>query len=263
MSAKRYEPVRRVRRVSATGRPVEEYDLARSLPVALFRAAHAGHGLLVTLGVTVAAVLAGRSAREVGLVLVTVLVGQFILGLHNDIVDRTRDREHSREPKPVAEGYLDPGTAAFAIAVAVLAVVPLSIANGRTAGLIHLGILAVAVATNAGLLRRTRLSFLPWALTFGAFAAFLSYGGWGGTDGGGSPTPAMVACGALLGVGLHLLASLPGLVDENSDGWKTFPLAIALRTGAPRLLALTVVYLTVMVVVTVVVGAQVGLVAAA
>lgn len=215
----------------------------------------------MALGVTVAAALAGRSTREVGLVLLTVLVGQFILGLQNDLVDRTRDRTHGRDGKPLAEGYLDPGTAAFAIAVATLLVIPLSVANGRIAGGIHLAILVVAMVGNAGLLRRGKLSFVTWALTFGAFAGFLSYGGWGGEGDGGAPTIAMVVCGALIGIGLHVLAALPGLVDENTDGWRTLPLVLALRTGAPRLLAITVIYLVIVLVATVLVGANFGLVA--
>ncbi|MFS3126912.1 hypothetical protein ACLM5J_00750 [Nocardioides sp. Bht2] len=261
MSAKRYQPVRRIKRVNAEGVLVEQFDLGRSLPIALFRACHPSRAALVALGVTVAAALAGRSTREVGLVLLTVLVGQFILGLQNDLVDRTRDRTHGREGKPLAEGYLDPGTAAFAIAVAVLLVVPLSIANGRIAGGIHLAILAVAMIGNAGLFRRGKLSFLTWALTFGGFAGFLSYGGWGGEGDGGAPTIAIVACGALIGIGLHVLASLPGLVDDNADGWRTLPLALALRTGAPKLLALTVGYLVIVLVATVLVGVNFGLIA--
>ena len=57
--------------------------------------------------------------------LATVLVGQTILGWHNDLVDRNRDARHQTPGKPIAEGKLDPGTAWFALACAVLLVVPL------------------------------------------------------------------------------------------------------------------------------------------
>jgi len=43
---------------------------------------------------------------------------------------------------------------------------------------------------------------------------------------------------AALGVGVHLLRSLPGLVQDNTDGLRSLPLRIALRTGATRLLVL-------------------------
>ncbi|MDN5896589.1 MAG: hypothetical protein L0H93_21530, partial [Nocardioides sp.] len=69
-------------------------ELRRTLPVALARAAHLRQGLLVTLVVTGSAALAGRSAEETALVLATVLVGQAVLGWHNDAVDAGRDTAH-------------------------------------------------------------------------------------------------------------------------------------------------------------------------
>ena len=110
-----------------------------------------------------------------------------ILGWHNDVVDEKRDRDHARPDKPIALGQLERGTVTYAIAVAVLLVVPLSIANGIEAGLAHLAILAIALLTNAGLLRRSRFSYLPWMATYGLFPAFLSYGGWAGEGAGGPP----------------------------------------------------------------------------
>ncbi|WP_067436959.1 UbiA prenyltransferase family protein [Nocardioides jensenii] len=242
MSAKNYKPARRVRVSRADGSPGAVFELGRSLPVALFRASHARQALLVTIGLTVAAALAGRSTRESGLVLITVLVGQVLLGWHNDLVDADRDKAHARTGKPVAAGYLDKSTLVFAIAVAALLVIPLSIAHGLTSGLTWLGILLIALLGNAGLLRRSRFSYLPWMATFGLMPAFLSYGGWGGDGAGGPPTLAITVCAALLGIGVHVLVSLPGLVDDNADGARTFPLAVALKSGAPKLLVIAVIY---------------------
>jgi 4-hydroxybenzoate polyprenyltransferase len=210
--------------------------------VSLVRCAHPRQALLVTAVLAAGAAMAGRSLDEVGLVAVTVLVGQVILGWHNDVVDVSRDRSHARPDKPIALGYVERDTVTFAIAVAVLLVVPLSVANGMTAGLTHLGILAIALLTNAGLLRRSRFSYLPWMATFGLFPAFLAYGGWGGRGAGGPPTVEMTLLAALLGIGVHVLRALPGLVDDNKDGLRTFPLRLALRTGAPRLLLLAGLY---------------------
>jgi 4-hydroxybenzoate polyprenyltransferase len=212
--------------------------------VALVRAAHARQALLTTAVLAGAAAMAGRSLREVGLVAATVLVGQVLVGWHNDLVDVQRDRDHARPDKPVALGHVEAGTVSYAMAIAVLAVVPLSIANGMTAGLTHLALLAIVIATNHGLLRWTRFSYLPWMATYGLFPAFLSYGGWAGQEAGGPPTIAITVLAALLGIGVHVLRSLPGLVDDNKDGRRTFPLRIALRTGAPRLLLVASVYTT-------------------
>lgn len=236
------------------------FELRRTLPVALFRAAHPKQALLFTAVVTVAAAMAGRSGREVGLVAGTVLVGQAILGWHNDLVDRARDRDHGRDDKPVAAGHLDPSTLAFTVAVAVLAVIPLSIANGVVAGLSHLGLLAVAFLGNQGLLRHGRFSFLTWMISFALVPAFLSYGGWAGDADGGPPTILMTVLAALLGLGVHVLRSLPGLVDDNADGFQTFPLRIGLKTGAPRLLAVATAYVALVSIGILVAAPTVGLV---
>lgn len=206
--------------------------------MSLLRAAHLRQALLLTLVMGAAAAVAGRSLPEVGLVAATILVGQLLVGWHNDVVDAGRDRSHGRADKPIAVGTLDRGTATFAMAVALLLAVPLSVANGPEAAGAHGGFLLLALLTNAGVLRRTAFSFVPWAAGFALLPAFLSYGGYAGVGAGGPPTTEVTVLAALLGVGVHVLRALPGLVDDNKDGWRTFPLRIALRTGAPRLLVL-------------------------
>jgi 4-hydroxybenzoate polyprenyltransferase len=223
-------------------RRARRFDLAGSLPVSLFRASHPKQAFLTSVIVAAAAAMAGRSTREVGLVLGTVLVGQVMLGWHNDVVDARRDNSHDRRDKPVAAGRVDPSTMWFVIACAVLLVVPLSISNGIEAGLSHLILLAIAMATNAGLLRRTRFSYLPWMASFALWPAFLAYGGWNGEGTDTPPTIAMTVLAGLLGIGVHILVSLPGLVDDNKDGIRHFPLVLALRTGAPRLLLIATLY---------------------
>src|SRR3546814_5259673 len=54
--------------------------------------------------------------------------------------------------------------------------------------------------TNVGVLRRTRFSFVPWALTFGAFPTFLSWGGWGRDDAGDPATVAITITAGLIGI---------------------------------------------------------------
>ena len=69
----------------------------------------------------------------------------------------------------------------------------------------------------------------------------------------------MTALAALLGVGVHVLRALPGLVPDNQDGRRHLPLRIALRVGAPRLLVLASVLTGLVVVAMLVVGQAVGL----
>lgn len=231
------------------------------LPFLLLRAARPRQTILTALALATAALLAGRPGREVLLVLATVLVGQTALGWHNDLLDADRDRRHERSGKPVADGRLDPGTLWFALCCAVLLLVPLAVSNGVLAGAFYLVSVVIGCLGNLDnrLLRRGVLSWLPWVVSFGLYPAFLSYGGWGGQAQGDPPHLAMVALAALAGVGVHFLTALWGLVDDNEDGWTYLPLKVGLRTGATRLLALTLAYLAVVVVAMVVVGREVGL----
>lgn len=239
-------------------RPERRRTLAHATPVLLLRSAHPRQAALTAGGLAVAAALTGRAGREVALVLVTVLVGQAILGWHNDLVDRRRDATRLPSGKPIADGYLDPGTAWFALVCAVLLVVPLSIQNGVTAGAAYLASLAVGILGNVAL-RRSWLSWLPWAVAYGLYPFFLSYGGWGGDATGEPPQVAIVVLAAALGIGVHVLCALPGLVADHEDGVRSLPLRIALRTGATRLLVLALAWTVLAVVALLVVGNSTGL----
>lgn len=227
-------------------------------PLLVLRAAHPKQAFLTAAGLAAAAALAGRPTRELGLVFVTVLVGQAIVGWHNDLVDRTRDAANEVPGKPVAEGLLEPGTVWFAIACATLLVVPLAIANGVAAGIAYL--LAVAVSLVGNLtFRKGWLSWLPWAVSYGLYPAFLSYGGWGGATEGNPPEISITVLAALLGVCVHFLKALPGLVADNRDGYRHLPLRVALRIGAPRLLWISIVLTVVVVAALLFAGSVVGL----
>jgi 4-hydroxybenzoate polyprenyltransferase len=232
------KPSRAARRLRLPARE----DLARSLPVSLFRASHPKQAGLTALFVAVAAGLDGRPFMQVLLVFATVLTGQVILGWHNDLVDVQRDRRHQFPGKPLGRGVVDAGSVWFALAIAVLLVVPLSVANGVVAAACHLFILGIALVANSGVLRRTRFSALLWMASFALWPAFLSYGGVQGTEGGNPPGILVTVLAALLGLGVHVLTSLPGLVTDNADGVRHFPLVLALRTGAPRLLIIAAVW---------------------
>ena len=228
------------------------------MPVLLVRAAHPRQAALTALGMAVAAAVSGRAPREVGLVLATVLVGQAVLGWDNDLVDQKADRVAERTDKPLATGALERGTVGFVLACALLLLVPLSLSSGITAGLAYLLSVLVGLAGNRWL-REGMFSWLPWAVSFALYPAYLSYGGWGGGAQGSPPTFAMTAVAAVLGVGVHVLTSLRGLVDDHEAGRRHLPLRLALRVGAPRLLVLAIVFCVVVAAVAGLVGSTVGL----
>jgi 4-hydroxybenzoate polyprenyltransferase len=227
-------------------------------PLLVLRSAHPKQAFLTAAGVAAAAALAGRPTRELGLVFVTVLVGQTIVGWHNDLKDRARDAANETPRKPVAEGLLDPGTLWFLIACAALLVVPLAIANGLIAGVTYLVIVVVSLLSNL-MLRKSWLSWLPWAVSYGLYPAFLSYGGWGGAAEGSPPEISITVLAAVLGVCVHFLRALPGLVADNRDGYRHLPLRVALRAGAPRLLWIMIVLTALVVAALLVTGSSVGL----
>jgi 4-hydroxybenzoate polyprenyltransferase len=225
----------------------------------LLRAAHLRQAVVTALAMAVAATLSGRPGREVLLVLATVLVGQVVLGWFNDLVDRRRDAKYHVPGKPVADGRLDPGTVWFCLAVGIFVVVPLAIANGEYAGAAYLLSLLVGLIGNWPRLRRGFFSWLPWAVSFALYPAFLSYGGWGGQYKGSPPELLMTVLAALLGIGVHVLKALWGLVPDNAEGWTYLPLKLGLRLGASRLLWVTSTYLVLVVVAMAFAGTYQGL----
>ena len=223
----------------------------------LVRAAHPRQALVTATAVGAAAAVAGRPLREVGLVAATVLVGQSVLGWSDDLTDRESDARR-RPDKPLAGGRLDPGTVWFTLTCAALLVVPLAVANGRRAGATYLALLLVS-AVGDRFLHARPLSFVPWMASFALYPAFLAYGGWGGVGAPTPPTPVMIALSAALGLGVHVLLALPGLVHDHEEGEKSFPLLVALRTGTPRLLVMSSVWTVLAVAAILVAGRTVGL----
>lgn len=230
----------------------------RGTAVSLLLAGHPVYTLAMTAGMAVAAALSGRPLLEVGLVAATVLCGQVTVAWLDDVVDRQRDREVGRLDRPVAQGWVDPGTVTFAIAVVVLALVPLSVANGTYAGVVYLASVVSLWAYELWF-KRSWMSWLPFAVSFGLLPAFLSYGGLGGGLHGGPPTWQMMVLAALLGVGVHFLRALPDLVQDNETGVRHLPLRVALRIGAPRLLWISVGWTVLVGAAIVVAGLTVGL----
>ena len=225
-------------------------------------AAHPLQALLTAVGVAAAAALIERPAREIAVVFLTVVVGQTILGWHNDIVDRHRDARHLEagraSHKPIADGRLAVGNVWFALICAVLLVVPLSVSTGVTAGSCYL--LSVAVGLVGHLvLRRGIYSWIPWAIAYALLPAYVAFGGWGGNAEGESPQVLMTLLAAALGVGVHTLRALFGLVADHEDGWTYWPLRLSLRLGATKMLLVITVYLAVLVVAILITGATVGL----
>jgi 4-hydroxybenzoate polyprenyltransferase len=170
------------------------------------------------------------------LVTASVLAGQLSIGWSNDYLDAERDREVQRADKPVAAGAVSPRAAGTAALVALLGAVVLSAALGWRGGGAALLIVACGWAYNLGL-KATVLSWLPYAIAFGALPAVATL----------SATPPRmapgwaIAAGAAIGVAAHLANVLPDLGDDAATGVRGLPHRIGARptavAGAALLLA--------------------------
>jgi 4-hydroxybenzoate polyprenyltransferase len=197
-------------------------------------AAHPAPTLAVTALITVLAAAAGRDAVGCCLVALAVLTGQLSVGWSNDLVDLARDTVAGRRDKPLVTGEVKARTVAIAAGGALLLCVPLSLANGLLAGSAHLIGVAAAWCYNLGL-KRTPLSWLPYAVAFGLLPAFVTLA----LPGHPWPPGWLVAAGALLGVGAHLTNVLPDIDSDLAAGVNGLPQ----RLGQRRARALAAVVL--------------------
>jgi 4-hydroxybenzoate polyprenyltransferase len=229
----------------------------RGQAISLLLACHPLPAAAMTVAMTIAAALSGRSGVECLLVAATIGSGQLTVGWINDVVDRDRDRQTGRLDMPVAMGCIDPGTVNFATTCVVLLVIPLSVANGTAAGVAHLAAVLSAWMYNF-YFKRTVLSWLPYAVGFGALPAFLSYGGLGPGLHGAPPTLAITVSAALFGVGVNFLNALPDIEEDEAMGLRHLPLLMARRTGAPLLFRLSAAFTALTVAAIVISGLTVG-----
>lgn len=212
---------------------------APSGPLAVGRAlalsCHPGPTVAVTVLTALLAAAAGLTAARGVLVVAAVLAGQLSIGWLNDLLDADRDRAVGRRDKPLAAGAAPRATVRVAIAAAGALCVLLSLLAGVVAGLVHLLGVAMGWAHDLGV-KRTLLSPVPYAVAFACLPAFV----WLARGPGAGTAPAWVlGCGAVLGVGAHLLNALPDLADDVATGVVGLPQRLGergVRVVAPVLL---------------------------
>ena len=194
---------------------------------ALLRASHPGPTVAVTVLTALLAVAAGHGLRTGLVVTAAVAAGQLTIGWSNDVIDAGRDLKVGRIDKPVARGEVSEALVRRMIGAAAAACLVLSLACGLASAAVHLMlVVGSGWAYNLGL-KRAAWSGLPYAIAFGALPAVITLAlpdpRW--------PPSWMVAAGALLGVGAHLLNALPDLADDAQTGVHGLPH----RLGARRL----------------------------
>ncbi|MCU1538749.1 MAG: hypothetical protein JWP82_3100 [Humibacillus sp.] len=186
---------------------------------ALALTCHPGPTVAVTLLTGLLAWSVGMPWDRRALVTTAVLTGQLSIGWSNDLLDARRDRAVGRTDKPLARGEVTERAVRAATATALAATVVLSLACGWASGTAHI-VLVVGSGWAYNLwLKRSVLSPLPYAVAFGSLPAVVTLA---------APVPALppawvMATGALLGVGAHLLNALPDLADDEATGVRGLP----------------------------------------
>lgn len=192
------------------------------------RAAHVGPTVAVTVLTVLLSFSAGNDAPGVALVAAAVLSGQLSVGWSNDLADMHRDRTAGRRDKPLAMGEISAAGVRSATAVALAVCVVTSMALGAAAGAVHL-VLGVGSGWAYNLyLKRTRWSWVPYAIAFGALPAVVDLA----LDPPSMPPAWMMVAGSLLGVGAHLVNVLPDLADDARTGVRGLPHRLGHRRSA-------------------------------
>ncbi|HZP15457.1 MAG TPA: UbiA family prenyltransferase [Nocardioides sp.] len=208
----------------------------------VLRAGHVRLAVLVALALAATSRLIHRPASEAAWIFATVLVGQLVIGWHNDLTDEPDDARHARSEKPLVSGAVSARTLWIALSIGGVALIPLATAVGTQAGLFYIGSVLVAMTGNV-VLRTGPLSFVFWAGSSALLAFYLSHSGSGRHASGRPPQWEMVACFALIGIGIHVALALWGLVADAADGWTYLPLRLGRRFGATQTMAMVIFYL--------------------
>jgi 4-hydroxybenzoate polyprenyltransferase len=183
----------------------------------LLRCAHPEPVFAITAAVGVLALSAGRGWSTVSAV-TAVFAGQLFVGWTNDYLDRDLDRRSARPDKPIVAGLVPADRVRVGAIVALAACVPLSLANGLAAGLVHLAGVGLATLYNLGL-KSTPASVLPYVLAFGMLPAFITLG-----QHPAHLPPAWATAGAaLLAGGAHFTQVLPDIDAERGLGIRGLP----------------------------------------
>jgi 4-hydroxybenzoate polyprenyltransferase len=202
---------------------------------AMAAATHPAPAAAVTLFAAALALEVATSPARALLITAAVGAGQLAIGWSNDWLDAARDRQARRADKPTVSGLVSPRTLRTAAFVALAVSTVLGFWAGAAAGLANLGVVAGGWAYNVWL-KRTVLSWLPYAVAFGLLPAFVVAASGDGRVVAGWA----VLAGALLGVGAHVANVLPDLEDDAATGVHGMPHRLGRRASsllAPAVLA--------------------------
>lgn len=204
--------------------------------VALALSTHPGPSLAVTVIMIGLGFGVGLDPVRLVLIGISMLAGQFSIGLSNDWLDAERDRAVGRQDKQITRGIIGVGavraSAWICAAVSILAAVPL----GWLAAAALIVIVGTGWSYNVGL-KKTAFSIVPYILSFGTLPAFATLA----LPVPVAPAPWSLVVGGLLGAAGHFANTLPDLDDDRATGVVGLPHRIGRRASSIATYALLLV----------------------
>jgi 4-hydroxybenzoate polyprenyltransferase len=186
--------------------------LLRSQIVGLLKASHFGPTVLV-VAITYVLSRTQFSASDSLFIAFAILLGQFVVGWSNDLIDFPRDKAAMRVKKPLVAGTITEATLRTSIGVALLGALIVSLLSplGISGTAIHfLGLLS-ATAYNLKL-KSTLLSVVPYMVSFGALP-------WAIYIAAGTRPPTWIVLGfILISSAFHFLNVLKDLESDIAQG---------------------------------------------
>lgn len=180
--------------------------------LALFRAAHFLPTLTVTTLTFALAFRTSDLATAAGIA-TTVFAGQLIVGWSNDLFDYSDDRLHNREEKPLVSQQLSVQLIQRALVLDTIILFLLTVLGPLSgiSGLLHL-IAVMSALTYNFKFKVTRLSFLPYLISFGLLPIFIL------TATNYSIPIWMPIIGSLFGIGAHFANVFKDLEEDIASG---------------------------------------------
>jgi 4-hydroxybenzoate polyprenyltransferase len=192
-------------------------QLIRLPIVGLLKASHFGPTMLV-VNITYVLSRTQFSASDSLFIAFAVLLGQFVVGWSNDLIDFPRDKAAGRIKKPLVAGTITEEALRISLGIALLSALIVSLLSplGVIGTAIHfLGLLS-ATAYNFKL-KSTLLSVVPYIVSFGALP-------WAIYVAAGTNPPTWIVLGfVLISSAFHFLNVLKDLESDIAQGVMGLP----------------------------------------
>ncbi|WP_117215207.1 UbiA family prenyltransferase [Allorhizocola rhizosphaerae] len=193
---------------------------SRSVAAVLLRACHPLPAAAVTAISGALALGLGQPVGTAALVAASIGVSQLSVGWANDVIDARRDRAVARTEKPmVIRPDLERVLRVLAL-IATLATLGAALAWGWPRGF-WLALALLSAQLYNWPLKATRLSIVPYLVSFGALPLFAS----------DRPPVWIIVAAALLGGAAHLVNAIPDLADDAATGVRGLPHRLGRRAS--------------------------------